>query len=263
MCEQLKELNGKHAKSIDHWLLSKVHGHLKHINAAMKSYDLRELASTVYFGIYDDLRWYVRRGGNDAKTLKEVLSLWCKVMNPITPHLSEELNFLGGYLEGLVSASEWPEVDETKIQLKAEAGEELVKNTTEGMRNVLKLAKIETPQKFTLFVAEPWLYPLFEIVSSEIKVTHNLGEIMRKVLAVPDLESRGKDISKIVPGLLKDVSKVPRLVTSPSEEAKVMKEANEYLEKEFGCKVEVVLAEESENPKAKSALPGKLGILVE
>ena len=263
LCEQLKELNGKHAKSIDHWLLSKVHGHLKHINAAMKSYDLRELASTVYFGIYDDLRWYVRRGGNDAKTFKEVLSLWCKVMNPITPHLSEELNFLGGYLEGLVSASEWPEVDETKIQLKAEAGEELVKNTTEGMRNVLKLAKIETPQKFTLFVAEPWLYPLFEIVSSEIKVTHNLGEIMRKVLAVPDLESRGKDISKIVPGLLKDVSKVPRLVTSPSEEAKVMKEAKEYLEKEFGCKVEVVLAEESENPKAKSALPGKLGILVE
>ncbi|MFA6462266.1 MAG: leucine--tRNA ligase [Candidatus Woesearchaeota archaeon] len=263
LCEQLRELKGTHKKSIDHWLLSRVYGNLKKINQAMKQYDLRELASITYFAIYDDLRWYVRRGGNDQSTVKEVLSIWCKLMNPITPHLSEELNSLGGYIKELVSASEWPEIDETRVQLKAEAGEELVKNTAESMRNVLKLAKIETPRKYTLFIGEPWLYPLYEIVSSEIKVTHNMGEIMRKVLAVPDLEARGKDISKIVPGLLKDPSKIPYLVTSPAEELKVVREAKEYLEKEFGCKVEVVLAEESENPKAKSALPGKLGILVE
>jgi len=263
LCEQLHSLNGKTKRTIDAWLLSRVYGHLKNINDAMQKYDLRELASTVYFNIYDDLRWYVRRGGNDSKTLKEVLSLWCRVMNPITPHLSEELNEMGGHLKELVSASEWPEVDETKIQLKAEAGEDLVKNTIESMRNVLKLAKIETPKKYTLFIAEPWLYSLFEIVSSEIKVTHNMGEIMRKVLAVPDLESRGKEISKIVPLLLKDTSKIPHIVTSPREEEKVMKEATEYLEKEFNCKIEIVMAGESENPKAKSALPGKVGIVVE
>jgi leucyl-tRNA synthetase len=263
LCEQLRELKGKHKKGIDAWLLSRTHANLKKVNEAMKTYDLRELASTVYFTVYDDLRWYVRRGGNDEHTLKEVLSIWCRLMNPLTPHLSEELNELGKYQEGLISVSEWPKVDEIKIQMKAEAGEDLVRSTVEGMRNVLKLAKIEVPKKITLFVAEPWLYPLFEMVSSEIKVTHNMGEIMRKVLAVPDLESRGKEISKIIPGLLKDTSKIPHIVTSPAEELKVMKEASEYLEKEFSCKVELILAEESENPKAKSAVPGKLGILVE
>ena len=60
-----------------------------------------------------------------------------------------------------------------------EAGEELVKSCMEGMRNVVKLAKVK-PKKFTLFIAEPWLYELFEILSGEIKVTRNIGEIMKK-----------------------------------------------------------------------------------
>ena len=257
LVNSLSELKGKKEQSIDAWLISRVQEQVKKINLALKEYDLRELASITYFNIYDDLRWYVRRGGENKKVIEEVLSIWLKLMNPITPHLSEELN----HSKELVSGSNWPLTDEGRINRKAEVGEELVRSTLEGMRNVLKLAKIESPKKFTLFIAQSWMYELFGLLSKEIQVTHNMGEIMKKVLEVESMKMQGKEISKIVPALLKDPTKIPMLVTSAEEELKVMQEACVFLSQELGCKVEVLA--ESDNLKAKSALPGKVGILVE
>ena len=65
-------------------------------------------------------------------------------MNPITPHLSEELNDS----KELVSVSLWPKVEEKKISKEAEAHEELIKTTLEGMRNVLNLAKLDLSKIF-------------------------------------------------------------------------------------------------------------------
>ncbi|MBT4935530.1 leucine--tRNA ligase [Candidatus Woesearchaeota archaeon] len=258
LVDELKKKTGS-KRIIDNWLLSRVHQHLKETKKIMKTYDLRELASVVYFTFYDDLRWYVRRGGNNKKVITDVISIWCKLMNPITPHMSEECNMT----KGLISTSSWPEYDETMIQRVSHAGEELIKKAMEGMRNVIKLAKIETPTKCTLFIAEPWLYNVFTIISHEIKVTRNVGEIIRRVLEEEKLRIKGKEISKIVGSVLKDVSKLPSMVTSQEDEHTVMKDAQEFLEKEFGCSIEIILANESDHEKAKSAMPGKVGIVIE
>ncbi len=258
LVESLRELSGK-KKMIDTWLESRIHQHLKQIQKAMQQYELRELASLTYFAFYDDLRWYLRRGGENKKLLSEIISLWCVLMNPITPHLSEELNMK----KGLVSASSWPVAEEKKINVKAESAEELVQATIGSIRNVLKLAKIEKPQKCTLFISETWKYELCNLLSKEIKVTRNVGEVMKKVLEAEEMKMRGKDVSGIVASVLKDPSKLPSLVLSQEEEAAVMKDAQEFLVKEFGCAVEVILGEESQHAKAKSAMPGKVGIVVE
>ena len=63
--------------------------------------------------------------------------------------------------------------------------------------------------------------------------------------------------------VLNDVSKLPSMVTSQEEEFKIMKEARGFLATEFGGTVEIAIAEESSHPKAKSAWPGKVGIVVE
>jgi len=131
------------------------------------------------------------------------------------------------------------------------------------MRKVLKLAKMEKPRTFTLFIAESWRYELMAVVSREIKVTRDIGEIMRKVLETEELKMKGKEVSTIVTSVVKDTSKIPPLVISQEEELKTMLDAKEFLEKEFECKVEILIADESTQPKAKSALPGKVGILVE
>lgn len=270
LAEELNKLDGR-KKPIDSWLMSRINAHIKHINTAMEKYELRGMASIVYFTVYEDLRWYKRRGGENKKTISEAIDIWIRLMNPITPHLSEELNDDmekdGEGNDGksnskkLISASLWPKADEEKISLKAEAGEELVRKTIEGMRNVLKLAKLEKPAKFTLFIAKDWLYELFNLLSHEIKVTRNVGEIMRKVMSHEQLKIQGKEMSMIVPGIVKDPSKLPAIVTSPEEEYEAMNEAKEFLEKEFSCEVKIVL--KSDHIKAKSAVPGKVGILVE
>jgi len=262
LVSDLRPLEGK-SKSLDHWLLSRMNEHLKKINQEMKDYNLRELASTVYFTIYDDLRWYLRRGGENKKTIQEALKIWLVLMNPLTPHLSEELNPTKEPSKEFISASCWPEVKAELISLKANAGEELIKETMEGMRKVLKLAKIEKAKQFTLFISQKWLYQLFNLISKEIKVTRDLGEIMRKVLEIEEMKIKGKEISKIVTGLVKEVSKIPQLVTSQEEELKVITEAKDFLEKEFSCQVKIILAEDSEHQKASSAIPGKVGILAE
>lgn len=259
LIETTKELNGK-PQSIDTWLISKAHQHIKNANHSMKEYNLRELSSLVYFTMYDDLRWYLRRNGSHKKTIKEYLSIWCHLMNPITPHLSEELN---PDKEILISSSNWPKYSEEKISFKSDAAETLILNTMESIRNVIKFAKIGQPKTITLFVAEKWLYDLYLILSKEIKVTRNIGEIMKKIIDSPNLDLKGKDLSKLVPNLLKDPSKIPLNITSQEDELSALTEAQEFLEKEFSCKIEIILAEDSTLPKSKSASPGKVGIIVE
>jgi len=248
---------------IDEWLLSRAQQHLQAIDEAMKSYDLRDVASQVYFSMYDDLRWYVRRQGKHQPSIAAFIDLWCKVMNPITPHLSEELNLGAQVSSQLVSAGKWPVLEKQKVNLRLEAAEELLRATMESMRTVLSLAKLPQPRQFTLFVAENWLYELFALLQKEIQVTHNLGEIMKRVLEKEQLKVKGKEISKIVAAVVKDPSKLPSLVLSQEEELSLIKESMEFLKAEFGCVVAVLKAEESELPKAKTALPGKMGILVE
>ncbi|MBU0470881.1 MAG: leucine--tRNA ligase [Nanoarchaeota archaeon] len=258
LAEELKKLD-RNKKSIDRWIISRLNEHLNSVNRSMERYDLRELASIVYYSIYEDMRWYVRRGGSNKKTITEVLDLWVKLMNPITPHLSEEVNDS----KKLVSASSWPKVNSEKIDRKAEASEQLVRTTMEGMRTVLKLSKLDKAARFTIFVSEEWKYELFNLLSHEIKVTRNVGEIMKKVLKLEHLKIKGKEISKLIPSIVKDVSKLPEFVTSLEEELESMEEAKNFLEKEFGCEVKIYSADKRDNLKAKSATPGKVGILVE
>ncbi len=256
LVNELNELSGG-KKLIDNWLLSRVHQHLRSVEKFMKEYNLRDLASIVYYGVHEDLKWYIRRGGENKSVIAEVVSIWSKLMNPITPHLSEELN------EELVSISDWPNYEEEKINLSADAGEELIRSTVSSMRNVMRLAKVEKPQKFTLYVASPWLYDVYTILAHQIKVTRNMGEILREILKHDELKIKGKEISKIVAGVLKDVSRLPSVVTSEQAEYEVLMDAKNFLEKEFDCSVDVELAKESGNEKAANSRPGKVGMVVE
>ena len=84
---------------------------------------------------------------------------------------------------------------------------------------------------------------------------------MKTILADESLKQHGKDVSKIVQSTLKDVSRLPSIVTSRGEELDVIKDAQDFLSKEFDCTIEIM--EKSDHPKAKSASPGKIGVLVE
>jgi leucyl-tRNA synthetase len=251
----LRMMNGRKETHLDHWLLSRMHRAIRDATRLIDSFDLRAFAMLVYYSIYDDILWYQRRKGNNKNTIKEVLALWAKLMNPITPHVSEELS------AELVSASSWPTADEKKITPTVEAQEELIKNTLDGIRNVRKLAKM-TPKTITLFIAEQWKYDLFTILHKKIQVTRDVGQLMQAVMAHDDLKKRGGEINKIVLSVVKDVSRIPHHVISREKEWEALHHARTFLEEEFNCPVNIIYSEESTTAKARQAMPGKVGILI-
>ena len=87
--------------------------------------------------------------------------------------------------------------------------------------------------------------------------TRNVGEIIKAVMA----KEHGKDISALVPKLVKDTKKIPEAIIENEDE--VLNENKKMIEKEFNCEVEIIKAEKSQEGKAKQAMPGKAAILIE
>ena len=70
----------------------------------------------------------------------------------------------------------------------------------------------------------------------------------------------GTEISKIVPRLVNDPSKIH--VLDRKSEMLALEENKPMIESEFGCAVEIIAADASSEPKAKQAMPGKPAIVV-
>jgi leucyl-tRNA synthetase len=182
------------------------------------------------------------------------------IMSPFTPHICEELwEKLGK--KPFCSKEKWPDYDEGKIDIKLEAAEELVHNTIADINNVLKLIKLEKPKKITLIISPKWKYQFMETFKKKVEKTRDVKEIMKACMK--DLKQYGKDISNLIPTLLKDASKVPQEILSQEIEITNLNEAKDSIEKEFSCEVIIEKAEDSKEQKAKNASPSKPAIVVE
>ena len=89
--------------------------------------------------------------------------------------------------------------------------------------------------------------------------TANQKEIMDGLFKEPQFKRYGQEIAKIVPKLLQ--TKINTL-NHPKEELNYLQEAKSFFEQEFSCAFEIITAEKSDHPKAKTAFPGKAGVVV-
>ncbi|MEK6960953.1 MAG: leucine--tRNA ligase [Nanoarchaeota archaeon] len=256
-----KEHKGK-AKPVDVWLESRLNSRIGPVTASFEGFNLREAATQVYFGMTEDLRWYSRRGGDNKKLIKEYLCALSVMMTPLTPHVAEELHSIAGG-KGLSSVAKWPVPNASKINKSIESQEDRLLVLINDVRAVMKLAKIENPSRLILITAAGWTYPLYERLKKQIAVTRDAGMVIKSVMADETLREHGKDVTKIIAGVLKDPSKLPDVVSKPSDELSALKESSKLLEEELGFKVDVMSAEDSNHPKAGSAMPGKPAIVIE
>ncbi|MCK4669584.1 MAG: leucine--tRNA ligase [Nanoarchaeota archaeon] len=257
----LLEFSKSKTNDIDKWLVSKINSRLKTIKSAMENFNFKAASDETYFGIYKDLTWYKSRGGQNIDLIKDVLGTWAKTMSIFTPFTAEEMWETLGNKE-LVALQPWPEYDESKIDLAAESAEDIFISTKEDIGQVLKLAKIQKPKKISLFVAHEWKYPLFKKLKELMEETRNPGEIIKKVMADPELKKHGQDVAKLVPRIVKS-GKVPGENMTSESEFKTLFDAKSVLEEEFKCNVAVIKAEEAKDAKAAQATPGKPAILAE
>lgn len=185
-----------------------------------------------------------------------------KILSPIAPHLCEELWEKTGHDE-FISTASWPKYDEKMIDADAEAVQEQLTTLKEDIRKVLELAKIEKPKKITLFLPAGWKYELVKVVKEALGETINPKEVIDKVMAIPELKQHGQNVMKLVPGFLKDRSKLPTQLFAPGEEKEHLASMEPELREIFACKIEIVEAGGAKHPKAEQGMPGKPAILVE
>ncbi|MEE9323341.1 MAG: class I tRNA ligase family protein, partial [Candidatus Aenigmarchaeota archaeon] len=238
---------------------SKFENSLKEVGEALDEMRLRDYGNIVIHAIPSWIKKLKRRANEDeVRVVCDLIAeKYVKMLNPIIPHLSEEMwNKLGN--KGLVSMENWPEYDKKLINEKLLAYEELADRTTEDIRNVLKLVKFK-PKRIRLFVSPKWKYAFFKKLKKEIEKTRDVKKIMKKVMD----KKHGMEISKIVPAVMKDPSKLPSLVMDQDNEFSSLSEAKNFLEKEFNCEIEIQKAEDSKSDKAMKAIPGKPGIEVQ
>ena len=199
----------------------------------------------------------------EKEIAKEDLEAFIKLLNPICPHITEEWwEQIGN--KSFVSNSSWPIADNSKIDLKAEAVDEITDGVISDTVNVLKLAKIDNPNKITLIVSPSWKFDFFEALKLKIEETRNGGEIIKAMMSNDKFKPHGKDITKIIPSVLKDASKLPNVVLDADVEKKALESNLEKIKSRFGnCEVNIFKAENFNHPKSKNASPGKPAILIE
>ncbi len=259
--EILDAQNNNSDTRLDNWLGSIWQTRLKSITDNMDVIEFKNATDDIYFNFYNDISWYLNRGGSNKDLLKSILKEWVLTMGLFTPHLAEELyEQLNG--ERLVLTANFPKADEKKINSQAIEDEKRVEKAVSEIRNVMRMADMSAPKKVTLFISESWQYDFFKELREEIEIkqNRNINELMHYFL---DKYMGHKElVSKTIPSALKN----PAMLSVPdsqSREFTIYVFARDFFSKVLGCNVDIIKAENSNHQKAKTALPGKVGILVE
>ncbi len=191
----------------------------------------------------------------------DTLEIFLKLLSPFCPHMAEELwEKLGK--KPFLSLENWPKFDEKLIDESLEYEDDYFDDLKSDVNTIIKIAKIEKPKKVVLIVSPGWKYELVKLLKKKLKKTRDFKEILKAVMGT-ELKRYGKDITKILPGLIKDPSKLPTSDIDQKTETQILDKVMGGLVEEFNAEFDFVLAEDSKEGKAKQAIPGKPAILVE
>jgi leucyl-tRNA synthetase len=271
ICTQIEDIVASDAGSVksdvDEWLLARFNTHISSIRTAMDRYDLRQMATTAYFEMLNDIKWYIRRGGRDADTIRKALRTWIIAMMPITPHCAEELWDIAGF-EGMVSEAQLPEAEE--VSPCAEYGEELIKSIMSDVGQVVKVAKIE-PKRAIIYTSPAWKVKVMDIAIGMLAEGNlTIPDLTKKCMADPDIRSNGKAASEMAKKVAVDFARATpesKMAMVRTDETALLSAASGFLGSELGFGVEVVSADDGgkydPQGKAKVAVPGRPAIYLE
>jgi len=276
------DVTGRPLTLIDRWMLSRLQEHIRMATEAMDKLMVRKVIHSALYALDQDFQWYLRRisgereapdrRGADAEVFKEVLDAQVRMLAPVAPHICEEVwEKTGG--EGLVSLAEWPTYNETKVDIRAEESEVLVRNVLEDTLNIIKATGI-APKRINYYVAAPWKWKIY-LKSLEKSVSERiaLSNLMKELMADTKLREMAKRVAKFVPQTLEEVNQMPedkkrrQLRAKVLNEYQTLKEAENFLEQELNAKIYVYSEEDPQryDPKEKAELarPYRPAIFIE
>jgi len=178
---------------------------------------------------------------------KEDAEHFLKILSPVCPHTAEELWQTMGNKD-FISTEIWPAYEEDKINEKVDAMEGIIENTISDIHAVMKLTNIEKPTKITLIAAHEWKYEFMGKLKEMLLLTSNPGEIIKEIMST-DLKKYGQEITKLIPQLANNRSRIPEVLLTKEEELIALKAQEEKLKNEFGAQITIISADDSDSPK--------------
>ncbi|MEM1586282.1 MAG: leucine--tRNA ligase [Candidatus Bathyarchaeia archaeon] len=274
LIKQIASLSGgEEIKSIDRWLLSVLQNRVRAVTEAIENLKTRTAAEIALYEVWNDVRWYIRRRGNlNPSILREVANVWIRLLAPFTPFLCEELwSILGN--EGFVSVAKWPEYDGTKIDIRSEEVEVLIKSLLDDTQNIIRVTR-SSPKRIYYYVAAPWKWKVYmRLLEESFSKRLDMREVMKTLVADIELKSMAKVLAPLVSRLIEEINALPierkqnLLKVGIIDEFYEINEARDFLEKEFNASV-TVYKEDDPNKydprgKAQQARPLKPAIYIE
>jgi len=260
----------------DKWIKSKVQQLILKTTTSIQKMRLREALHFILYDFESDLQWYTKRAlakkRNEFSTiLHEVSSTRVSMMSPFAPYAAEEMwSRLGN--AGIVSKSTWPEYHEDMIDFESIQSENLLKNTIEDIKNIIKVTKI-TPKKITIYTSAQWKVKAYQKILSKVVAGEvNIGLIIRSLIADKDTEEIKKDpdfVKKTVNDILSESQEERESKNKIGliDEKKILSELDSLVQAEFGITSQVFSESDQDkyDPKNKSrtSRPYKPAILIE
>ena len=251
--EPTHSFRDKHLASHTQRTIEIVTQHMEHFEFSLAIGKIMELVKV--------MTSYKTAGKMQKDITTDSLTTVALLIAPFAPHLAEECWEMLGK-QKFISTQSWPTVDKQKIDVQAEAAEQAVHQVLSDVSDILKLTKITKPNKVTLIVADEWKYAFVNELKKMLETTRNTGDIMKKMMSNPTFKKYGQDISKQIPRLVADPSKLPQLEVNQTIEERALHESAYLIADEFKCSVEILLEPQSKETKAKNSLPGKPAIVV-
>jgi leucyl-tRNA synthetase len=253
-------------RPIDRWLLSKLQATVREATDALENFETRTASQATFYGFEEHLRWYRRRADLERPgaraTLREVLEARLGLLAPFVPFMTNELH------ERLTGeeVDAWPEADPELESAPLEAREQLVRDLTEDVNDIVDVTGTD-PDTIRVYVAAGWKHRVFEEV---VETGPDVGAVMGRVMQDEELRERGDEVNDLVGDLVEVVREREESLLSVMvdlDEREAYEAAGRFLSREFDADVEVYAEDDPDvvdpGGKAGNAQPLRPAVHVE
>ena len=255
----LDKLGSGELKRIDYWLYSKLSSKTESATQAMDALELRSAYTNILYDSVLELRRYLGRGGNNALVVKDYLSSVVLMLQPVAPHISEEMWHMLGNAT-FASSEKWPTASKEMYNEKVEMEEALVDSTIEDAKQVIALMQKKSGKKagkLRIIIASDWKRKLLNALAQQKDVGKALESLQGD-------EGVDKELAaKLAGSLAKRVNEIKPVDTTQLEEFDGVEEATVYISKQLECDVSVEMEAKSKSQRAGRAMPMKPSLDVE
>ncbi|AAY79789.1 leucine--tRNA ligase [Sulfolobus acidocaldarius] len=247
-------------RKVDLWISSLISEYIDLIDNCLSNLDLRTAYKTIYYDIYEDLKDYLELGNGkiNSDIIKNVISVWIRLMAPFTPHLAEEL--WHKLDNSLVVRQRFPSKGELQYDKRALLEIEYLRYTID-LINSMKSKMSKEPETVIIYVNED---------NTQRDLIRKAIESLKERKSLPDFEKEvgDREMARLAYEIAGDLpDKIKNLAEIGINESEILTSNAQFLLNKLDVKeIYIYNSKDPSTPDIKGkksiALPYKPGIIL-